>query len=105
MPLDLNHVIKRPMVTEKSTRESSIIRKKGELAGQALNRFSFVVDNRARKPEIRKAVEMLYGVRVVSVNTQVRKGQYFRTKFGLAKTGEWKKAVVQIHPDDRIELF
>jgi ribosomal protein L23 len=44
-------------------------------------------------------------VRVVKVATQIRKGKYFRTKFGQAKTGNWKRATVQLHSDDRIELF
>ena len=47
----------------------------------------------------------LYGVRVEKVATQIRKGKYFRTRFGPGKTANWKKAVVQLHPDDRIDLF
>jgi len=105
MEFQPTHIIKRPLITEKSTFEASGTISRGESAGQPLNRYSFEVDMRARKPEIAKAVEAIYNVRVASVNTQVRKGQYFRTKFGQAKTAQWKKAVVQLHPEDRIDLF
>jgi len=98
-------VIKRPLITEKSTWESMHTRLKGKQAGEPLNRYSFEVDMRARKPQIREAIEALYDVRVLNVNTQVRKGQYFRTRFGPGKTSNWKKAVVTLHPEDRIELF
>ena len=98
-------IIKRPLVTEKSTWESSHERVKGKMAGEPLNRYSFEVDMQARKPEIRAAIEEPYKVRVISVNTQVRKGKYFRTRFGPSKTSNWKKAVVTLHPEDRIDLF
>ena len=87
-------IIKRPLITEKSTWES-----------EARNRYSFEVTMDARKPQIKHAIESLYGVRVASVATQVRKGKYFRTRFGHAKTSEWKRATVQLHEDDRIDLF
>lgn len=88
------HVIKRPLITEKSTWESG-----------ARNRYAFEVAMDARKPQIKQAVESLYNVRVAKVSTQVRKGVNFRNKFGASKTPDWKRAVVQLHPDDKIELF
>jgi len=87
-------VIKKPLVTEKSAWEV-----------ESRNRYSFEVDMRARKPQIKHAVEQIYGVKVAKVSTQIRKGQYFRTKFGPAKTSNWKRATVQLAGDDRIELF
>lgn len=87
-------VIKQPLVTEKGTWES-----------EQHNRYAFWVDMRADKTQIRNAVQQLYNVRVAKVRTQVRKGQYFRTKFGPGKTTDWKKASVELHEDDRIELF
>lgn len=87
-------VLKKPLVTEKCTWE-----------GESRNRFSFEVDRRATKIQIRKAVEHIYKVRVTKVATQIRKGQYFKTRFGTGKTSNWKKATVQVHPDDRIDLF
>ncbi|MEO1235585.1 MAG: 50S ribosomal protein L23 [Planctomycetota bacterium] len=92
--IEATHILKKPLITEKSTWES------GER-----NRYSFEVDKRASKPQIKAAVESLYGVRVESVATQVRKGKYFRTRFGPAKSSDWKKATVQLHEEDRIELF
>jgi len=92
--MEPSSIIKRPLITEKSTWE-----------GESRHRYSFEVDTRARKPQIKDAVETLYGVRVERVSTQIRKGKYFRTKFGPARTNDWKKATVQVHSDDRIELF
>lgn len=87
-------IIKKPLVTEKSAWET-----------ESRNRYSFEVDIRARKPQIKAAIEEIYGVKVAKVSTQVRKGQYFRTKFGPAKTSNWKRATVHLAGDDRIELF
>ena len=94
MSLENIYIIKRPLVTEKSTWEAG-----------SRNRYSFIVDMAADKPQIKKAVEELYNVRVERVSTQVRKGRYFRTRFGAAKKSDWKKATVELHADDRIELF
>ena len=105
MILEPTTIIKRPLITEKSTWEASHEIPKGARAGQPVNRYSFEVDMRARKPQIRAAIELIYSVRVAKVATQIRKGKYFRTKFGAAKSSNWKKAVVQLHPDDRIDLF
>lgn len=99
------YVIKRPLITEKATWEATEPIKKGARAGQPRNRYAFVVDLRARKPQIKAAIEDLYKVRVARVNTQVRKGVHKRTKYGMSYTGDWKKAIVQLHPEDKIELF
>ena len=103
--MEPTYIIKRPIITEKSTFEASGLIPRGKHEGEPLNRYSFEVDMSARKGEIAKAIEALYNVRVKKVNTQVRKGQYFRTRFGSGKTSAWKKAIVQLHPDDRIDLF
>lgn len=88
-------VVKRPLITEKSTWE-----------GQSRNRYAFEVAMTARKPQIKQAVESLYKVRVESVSTQVRKGEEFRTRQGKTRIKpSWKKAVVQLHPEDKIDLF
>ena len=87
-------VVRKPLITEKSAWEA-----------ETRNRYAFEVDMRARKEQIRKAIEDLYGVRVLKVATQVRKGSYFRTRWGTAKTSNWKRATVQLHPEDRIELY
>lgn len=92
--MEATTVIKKPLVTEKSTYMS------GEV-----NRYSFQVDRRATKPQIRKAIEELYGVRVVAVATQRRPGKTRRYKYGYIKTPPTKRAIVKVHADDRIELF
>jgi len=103
--MEPTHVIKRPLITEKSTFEASGTIPRGKRAGQLLNRYAFEVDMKARKGDIAKAIETIYNVRVEKVNTQVRKGQYFRTRFGPGKSSQWKKALVTLHADDRIDLF
>ena len=87
-------VIIRPLITEKSTWEI-----------ESRNRYAFEVHADATKPMIKQAVEKLYKVRVDSVATQNRKGKYRRTRWGTFRTTRPKKAVVQLHEDDRIELF
>lgn len=86
-------VIKRPLVTEKSTMTAE------------KQRYGFEVDPKATKPQIKKAVEELYEVRVLSVATQNRKGRMKRNKYGHYRVGKMKKAIVKIHPEDKIELF
>lgn len=92
--MEATQVIHRPMVTEKSTYESD-----------EFNRVTFQVNKRASKPQIRRAIEELYNVRVIGVATQNRKGRMRRNRFGYWQSPAWKKAVVQVHPEDRIELF
>ena len=102
---DATYIIKKPLVTEKATWEASRIIKTGRRQGQPLNRYSFHVAMTANKPQIRTAIQELYGVRVQKVCTQIRKGRTYRTRHGVSNTGDWKKATVQLHPDDKIELF
>lgn len=87
-------IIKRPLITEKCTWE-----------GTERNRYSFEVDLHADKAEVRDAIQKLYKVRVESVATQVRKGKSRRTRYGETKDSDWKKATVQLHKDDKIDLF
>ena len=57
------------------------------------------------KTDIRKAVETLFNVKVLRVHTQTRKGKPRRTRTKMTKTSDWKKAIVKLHGDSRIELF
>ena len=57
------------------------------------------------KTQIKKAVEKLYNVKVASVRTMVRKGKPRRTKFKIEHTSPFKRAIVTLHEDSRIELF
>ena len=66
--------------------------------------YTFVVDPRANKTEIRIAVERVFGVKVKSVNTLNRKGKSRRTKFGLGKRKDTKRAVVTLS-EGTIDIF
>ena len=92
--MESTRIIRRPLITEKATFESTVH-----------NRYSFEVDRRATKPEIKRAVEELYNVRVVKVATQNRNGQLRRNRFGYWRSKDMKRAIVHVHSDDRIELF
>jgi large subunit ribosomal protein L23 len=89
-------VIVRPLITEKST----------DLA--AANKYIFEVDIRANKPQIKAAVETAFEVTVIEVNTMVMKGKpRGNRRFGRKVTygSDWKKAIVTLAADDKIELF
>jgi large subunit ribosomal protein L23 len=88
------HVIRRPLITEKSTFQA-----------ERDNRYAFEVDGSARKGDIKAAVEQLYNVKVAKVATQTRKGKSVRTKVGYVQKPSWKRALVTLAGDDKIELF
>ena len=91
-------IIIKPIITEKITKQSEL-----------LNRFGFVVDKKANKVQIKKAVEATYGVTIVSVNTMnVRPDRTTKyTKSGLisGKTNAYKKAVVQVKEGETIDFY
>ncbi|MEM9461782.1 MAG: 50S ribosomal protein L23 [Myxococcota bacterium] len=87
-------VIVRPIVTEKTTDQQAYD-----------NQYCFEVARNANKIEIRKAVEMVFGVRVTAVRTQVVRGDLKRVGQFWGKKRSWKKAVVSLHPDDTIDLY
>jgi large subunit ribosomal protein L23 len=90
-----NHVvIKRPTVTEKGT----------YMMGEQ-GRYTFEVDTRASKNDIKSAVEALYKVKVEKVNTLTRRGKFKRMKFGLTQESCTKTAIVRLKKGDAIELF
>lgn len=91
-------ILFKPLVTEKMT-----------IQGEKLNRYGFVVDHRADKIQIGKAVESMYNVSVVSVNTMnyagKRKSRF--TKAGLlsGRTNHFKKAIVTLKDGDSIDFY
>jgi large subunit ribosomal protein L23 len=91
-------IIVKPIVTEKVTKNSEL-----------LNQFGFVVDRKANKIQIKKAIEAAYGVNVVSVNTMnVRPDRTTKyTKSGLisGKTNAYKKAIVQVQEGETIDFY
>jgi len=94
LKLEPYQVILRPLVTEKGMHKAD-----------RYNAYSFEVNRMAGKDDIRRAVEELFDVKVVRVNTQNRKGKPRRTKFRWGYTKAWKKAIVTLDTEDRINFF
>ena len=91
---DPRDVIRKPVISEKSYC----------LAEQ--QKYTFVVAPNANKTEIKIAIEKIFGVQVVSVNTLNRPGKRKRTKFGYGKRKDTKRAIVTLSPDSNpIEIF
>jgi large subunit ribosomal protein L23 len=86
-------VIIRPMVSEKS------------YAGLEQNRYTFLVHPDSNKTEIKEAVQTIWNVRVLSVNTMNRKGKVKRTRLGSGQRPDQKRAVVRLAPGETIEIF
>ncbi|MFN4972972.1 MAG: 50S ribosomal protein L23 [Bacteroidota bacterium] len=91
-------ILKKPLITEKSTR-----------LGEKLNQFGFVVAKDATKPEIKSAVEKMYGVNVLNISTAVYAG---KSKSRLTKKGyfsgrraSYKKAIVTLKEGQKIDFF
>ena len=68
-------------------------------------KYTFIVDPRANKTEIKIAVEKVFGVKVLSVNTLTRKGKVSRTKFGPGKRKDVKRAIITVAGDQAIDIF
>jgi large subunit ribosomal protein L23 len=90
---DVRDVILAPVVSEKSY----------SLIDQ--NAYTFLVHPGANKTEIRQAVEQIWGVKVVSVNTVNRKGKSKRFRYTVGKRQDTKRAIVKLAPEDKIEIF
>jgi large subunit ribosomal protein L23 len=84
--MDAYEIIKRPLITEKST------------AGIPVKKYSFIVDFRATKPQIKAAVEQLFNVKVDRVNTVNCKGKFKRQNRSEGYTSRTKKAYVMLKP-------
>lgn len=92
--LDATYIIKKPIVTEKSAWEAS-----------RFNRYTFEIDRLARKKDVKRAVQEIYGVTVERVATQLRKGEAKRTRYGVTRTSDRKRAIVQLKDGDVIDLI
>jgi large subunit ribosomal protein L23 len=92
--LGLEHVLIKPLLTEKSSRETELF-----------NRYAFVVNLKANKNHIKNAVEKFFNVKVVSVHTAVLPGKVKRAGRGFKKTSSSKKAYVQLQDGQKIEFF
>jgi large subunit ribosomal protein L23 len=86
-----------------------IITEKASLGSERLNRYTFLVDPRANKVEIKKAVETAYGVTVEKVRTQnygpERKTRFTKTGIQRGKTNATKRAIVQVAEADAIDFY
>ena len=91
--MDAREVIIEPVVSEKS------------YALMADGKYTFRVDDRAHKTQIRHAVEEIFDVGVAQVRTIKVRSKPKRRGVHNGKTRSWKKAIVQLVPGDRIELF
>jgi len=69
------------------------------------NKYTFLVAPDANKTEIKIAVEKVFNVKVVSVNTLNREGKSLRTRFGVGKRKDTKRAIVKVAAGDRIDIF
>lgn len=103
--MDIYHVIKRPLVTEKGTHQSQLSHDRTSTMPARGGSYAFEVHRDASKPTIKQAVEKIYNVKVQSVRTSNRKGKARRVRFKIGKTSDWKKAVVVLHGDHHIDLF
>ena len=92
--MDLHSVIQRPIVTEKSA-----------IAREEANIATFRVDPAATKHDIRRAVEMLFEVKVENVRTMNQPGKKRRVGKKIGRKPSWKKAIVELAPGNTIEYF
>ncbi len=91
---DPRQIIIRPLITEKGTR-----------LRDAYNHYGFVVNKRANKVEIGKAVESIFNVKVEKVRTANALGKNRRVGRHMGKKSDWKKAVVTLIKGQKIEVF
>jgi large subunit ribosomal protein L23 len=92
--LDNYNVIIRPLITEQ-----------GMHFANTKSAYSFEVNKKANKAQIKNAIENIYSVKVSKVRTANRRGKYRRRGRSFGQTASWKKAVVYLEPDYHIDLF
>ena len=94
MKIDPHGVLRRPVITEKST-----------AAVEHLNAYVFQVDPRANKLEVKRSVEELFNVKVVKVNTRRQLGKKKRMGMMVGVTQSTKEAVVTLRKGDKIDIY
>jgi large subunit ribosomal protein L23 len=92
--LEPHQIIFRPLVTEKGMHKAN-----------RCNAYAFEVSRLAGKADIRRAVEELFEVKVLSVNIQNRKGKPRKARYRTGTTNAWKKAIVKLDPEHKINFF
>lgn len=91
--VDPTYVIRKPIVTERSTRRMEDAT------------YTFEVDRRATKTDIKHAIEAMYKVKVIGIRTSNRKGKVKRMKYGYVSEPIIKHAAVKLREGDLIEIF
>ena len=91
--MHLYEVLRRPLITEKST------------VLQAQNKYAFEIADGANKLMIKQAVEKAFKVKVMGVNVITMQGKAKRMGRRMVRTNPWKKAIVTLRPGDKIEYF
>jgi len=92
MNLTARKIIRRPIISEKTLGEA------------ALGKYTFEVAMNANKIEIRKAIEEIFKVKVLKVNTMVVRGKLRGIGRKRGKRSNWKKAIITLPPEQKIEL-
>lgn len=92
--LEPYQVILRPLITEKATHLS-----------ERHNAYTFEINGLATKTEVKHAVEALFDVKVEAVRTQNRQGKLRRRRLKMGRSRSWKKAIVKLKPDYRIDFY
>ena len=91
---DPRSVVRRALITEKGT-----------TLRETQNQYHFEVARDANKIEIKRAIETIFSVKVGSVRTQQLRGKVKRQGRSSGRRSDWKKAIVTLKPDQKIELF
>ena len=94
----MSSIILKPIITEKMTQ-----------MGEKLSRYGFIVDRKANKLEIKRAIKEIYGVDVLEINTMIISGKsktkYSRTGFIAGRSSSYKKAIVTLAKGETIDFY
>ncbi|TWT88121.1 50S ribosomal protein L23 [Pseudobythopirellula maris] len=94
LKLEPHQVLIKPLVTEKGVHRST-----------RYNAYTFEISRLANKADVRNAVESLFDVKVEKVAIQNRKGKLRRSRYRMGRTADWKKAIVTLNEEHRIDFF
>ncbi len=93
MKIHLYDIIREPMITEKAAKDA-----------EAFGKYAFRVHVDANKKSIKSAIEKIFNVHVVKVNTSCQAGKWRRVRFQPGKTAQWKKAIVTLKQGEKIDI-
>ena len=91
---NLREVIRRPLITERATQLQ-----------EANGKYSFEVDRRANKIDVKRAVEAMFDVQVIKINTTSVRGKVKRLGRFVGRRSNWKKAIVTLAAGQSIDIF